>query len=601
VIRVLGRSLRRLARLHLALALPAVGVIVLAEVGSELPLVITAIVLVSVCAVNRPVVGAAVIVVAASDPSLFREPAFGRLTIVDLLIATVVVRAAFASNLRRPTGLGWCALGFLLAGAVATAVAHEGSAPSAFGRVATYVVLGLALGSALGARDRLLLTRIFVGAQAGQALAALTSITSTIATDFPFGRYVGTLSDPAQFGIPIAFAAVLVARSPHIVRDMRIRGALLALFIVAVAGSATRSAWAVMGVGALLVLVERVGSGRGVRIRVTLALCTVAAVSAGTFLIVLGSGLLGLKRESTEIRRRSIETAWTYMLRHPVQPLGLGNHPELVSDEARANLMPDSSFEDRLPGWVPFRGTRVKRNLDEAVFGRGSLNVRTLGADIEEGVATSSIIPGFRGGSTYTFSIYAKIPPGVSVWLYGDEYDLAGRWSTYGYTSVMGDGTWKRYSRTWKAAPATAGARLYVLTGVKTQTAFSVDAAQLERGNIATGYADSGRLALIGGPAIYNTWFAVAVALGIAAAGLLFALAAGAAAHAYRLGEDALSLALVAMLVPSLTENFVYAASMVTLVWLATLGLTATVRDAHLRSRKTQDSENLEQEIRDAL
>jgi hypothetical protein len=407
------------------LALSAIGVVVLAEIGTDLPLLITALILTGVCGLIRPVFGAAVVLVAASDPSLFRGHALGRLAVVDLLIAAVVVRAALTADRSRPSWLEWSALGFVAAGGIATTVAHAGSALTAFGRVSSYVILGLVVGRALGVRERLLLARALVGAQAGQSLAALTSITGTTTTAFPLGRYLGTLGDPAQFGIPIAFAAVLLAVSPSIVRNTLLRTALLILFVAAIAGSATRSAWAVAAVGALLALVQRIGSGRSAQFRVALGIGLLAALCGGTILVVVGASALGLNPKSAELRRSSIKTASTYLVHHPLRPLGLGNNPHRQSNKRASD-----------------GGERRK---------------------VEDSVT-------------------------------------------------------------------------------------------------------------------YNTWLAVAISLGVLAAGLLAALAVGAPYHAYRLEHDALAIALVAMLVPSLTEDFVYATSMVTLVWLAILGLTVSTR-----------------------
>lgn len=565
-----------------ALALPGLGVIVLAEIGADLPLRITALVLTCVCWLTRPALGVAVILVAASDPSLFRGHAFGPLTVVDLLTGAVIVRAALMADRRRPNRLEWLAVGFLVAGGVATAVSHSGSAPTAFARVGSYLALGLIVGRALGFGDRPLLMRAFVGSEAGQAFAALTSITSTTATDFPFGRYLGTLGDPAQFGIPIAFAAVLLAASRNIVRDTVLRAALLILFAAAVAGSATRSAWAVAAVGGLLTLARRGGSGRAIELRIALAAALLAALSVGTVLVVVGAGAIGLNPSSAELRRRSVETAWTYLTAHPFHPTGLGNNPTGRVDEVvapvGANLIPDSGFERGAQGWVTFREADVRRSRADKISGTASLSVRTEGKRIEEGVATAAPVLGMRGNSTYTFSIYAKARPKIRLWLYIDEYDANTRWLTYGYSRITGTGDWTRVARTWKTKPATAQSKVFVVTGERARTAFFVDAAQLERGGSASPYIAGRQYGATQPSATYNTWLSVAVSLGIIAAGFLAVLAAGAPYHAHRLGHDAVAIALVAILVPSLTENFMYAASVVTLVWLAALGLTVTAQ-----------------------
>jgi Carbohydrate binding domain len=615
----------------LPLVAPAVGVAALSEFGRHLPVLTAAFVSAGICAVSRPVVGVAVVLVAATDPSLFRSPAIGPLTAVDLLIATVVARSILSAELRRPTWREWCAFTFLGAGAVATAAAGAGSAGTAFVRVASYMILGLAVGRTLRMGERLLLTRVFVGAQVGQALIAILSITASAPTAFPFGRYLGTLGDPAQFGIPIAFAAVLVAVSPYIIRDTRVRIAVLVLLVVAVAGSVTRSAWAVAGVGGLLALLERIGRDRSLRMRAALSLGALSIAVAGTVIAVAGAGAIGLNPESAEIRHRSIETGWSYLTDHPLRPRGLGNHPvRIIPSEAalvvgspkarnrcsnnrvgeativqiamsrrgtycpdlidstsetavrrRGNLVPDSSFENDTLAWTAFRSAQIQRHLGEAVFGSSSLTVRTRGAAVGEGVASASHIPDIDGGSFYTLSIYAKIPPRVRIRLYRDEFDEAGRWLAYGYATMTGTGAWTRFSDTWRTAREAAEIRVFVITGRKTETVFVVDAVQLERGRMQQAYVDGIGAPLVERFAIYNTWLAVAIALGIIASASLFVLAAGDAYHAYRLGDTPLSFALTAILIPSLTENFVYAVSLVTLIWLAALGLVATAGKAY--------------------
>jgi hypothetical protein len=602
--RVLSVALKRLPNLHLraqlkllwdiaALGLPAAGVIALAEFGKDLPLLATALVLTGVCAMSRPVLGAALVLVAASDPSLFRGHALGPLTSVDLMITAVVCHAALTADRRRPRWLEWSALGFLAAGAAATVVAPSGSAPTAYARVASYLILGLVVGRALRLGDRPLLTQVFIGSQVGQALAAFTSITSKTETDFPLGRYLGTLGDPAQFGIPIAFAAVLLAGSRGAVRDTVARATLLILLVGAVAGSATRSAWSVLGIGGLLVLALRVGKGRSFAIRLALASGVLVALAAGTIFVVVGAGSIGLNPRSADLRRSSIETAWTYLTRHPMHPAGLGNNPAPQSEEfARTsvsrNLVPNSSFERPGLSWIAFRGAEIRRSRIDAVSGKASLSVSTEGRTIEEGVVTVSSLSGVRGDADYTFSIYAKTRRDVPLWLYEDEYDANNRWLTYGYTRVAGTGDWERLTRTWRTKPATAAAKLFVVTAARRKTTLSLDSAQLELGATASAYVAGRRRQVPQTSVTYNTWLAVAISLGVAAAALLAVLAAGAAWYAYRLGDDAVAIALVAILVPSLTENFVYATNFVTLIWFAALGLTVT---AHASARQTTPCE----------
>jgi hypothetical protein len=531
------------------------------------------------------VIGSAIVVVGANDPHLFRDPAIGSLTAIDIAIAATFIRATLVANRRRPTLLEWSALGFLLAAAVATLSVHGNSPTTAYARVASYLIFGLAVGRALGPGGRTQLARAFVGGAIGQAVAALTSLTGTTYTRFPIGRYLGTLGDPAQFGIPIAFAAVLVALSPQIIRSRYARFGAASILCFAVVGSVTRSAWAVLGTGFLLAALTRVGRGRTPATRVAVAVVGVAAVSVGTALVILGASSLGLAQQSAALRGRSIGAAWSYLMRHPLRPIGLGNTGVLEREPvAGGNPIFASNFEGRTSGWASFRDASLAQERRTFAFGTASLNVHTAGRTENEG-AQLSAISGIRSDSPYTFSLFAEVPRGITLWLYADEYGRDNRWKAYRYGLARGRGTWKHYSLTWVTSSQTKHVTLYILTASKVAASFFVDGVQLEAGRTASAF--DGReipAPQITRPsAIYNTWLAVTIDLGIVAALLLAALALGAPYHAYKLGDRATAFALTALVVPSITENFVYAASLVTLTWLAALGVAVTAGEPRTR------------------
>jgi hypothetical protein len=535
----------------------------------------------ALCAVAPPMIGASVVFIAANDPHLLRESAIGPFAPVDIAIIATFARATFAGSRTRPRGLEWVAIGFLVAGAIATVVAPAGSASTAFLRIASYVTVGLAVGRALRGVDRVRLARAFVSAEAGQATAALIRLTPAIPTDFPIGRYVGTLHDPAQFGIPVAFAGILAATSTRIVPPRFVRRLLVAVIGVAVLGSATRSAWAVFGGGLLISLLDRAKRGRG-RLKATAVMGTalIAAVFAA-ILVTLYANSLGLNSESSSIRRYSIEAGWTYLRRHPFHPLGLGNPPHQsvagANTGTSAAVSVNSSFERSTSGWRPYRHATVAPRTNGSPFGRGSLQVTTSGETTEEGTELGQTVEGIRSHSEYTFSLWAKIPRRVKLWLYVDEYHN-GRWTGYGYKSVSGTGVRGRYSRVWRTQATTNQLKLYIVSAERLKATFSLDAVQLALGHRVR-FIRTPRDLPVGAhePSLpYNTWLAVAIELSLLAAALLGVLAIGAPYRAYHARDRPTAYALSVLLIPAMTENLLYGADFVALLWLFTLSLVAT-------------------------
>jgi Carbohydrate binding domain len=548
-----------------------------------------AVMLATACLAAPPSVAAAIVIVAANDRHLLRDGAFGPITPVDCAIASLFCRAALSASRRRPTWLEWCALGFLLAGSAATAFATKDNATTAFARVASYLVAGLTVGRALEPSGRVRVAQAFVGAAAGQATAALAGVTPTSPTSFPIGRYLGTLNDPAQFGIPVAFAGTLVALSSYIVRPRLPRYALSALFCVAVAGSVTRSAWAVLGAAFLAAAVLRVSRGQSTVKRIAVAAAGVAAGFAAAATAVLGAGTLGFGEDSARIRSRSLHASWTYLTAHPARPIGLGTPAAVTLGTQNADRVVVSTFDTSASRWLPYGATLSRTNSD-AFNGTSALRVRTFGREDTEGVGLS--VGGMASNSPYTLSADAKIPSGITLWLYADEYDDRGRWQSYKYARARGRGRWTHYSWTWTTTRRTDNVKIYVVVATKRRATFLIDSVRLDSGRVALPF--DGRELIppeaVSVSSTYNTWLAVAINLGVVAAAFLAALAAGAPYHTYRLRDQATSIALGALLLPSMTEGFVYAASLVTLTWLGALGLTATATP-HGTARKTTEED----------
>jgi Carbohydrate binding domain/O-Antigen ligase len=562
-------------------AAAATAVLAIAAVGTtRIPAPVAALTLSVLCLITSPTIGAAIVLVAANDPHLFREGALGSLTAVDAAIVSTLLRAALRAERRLPSPFEWFAIGFLVAGAVGTTIGYGGSAPTAFARVASYLVLGLAVGRAVGAGGRRALSQAFVGAASGQAIAAMATLTPAIATRFPFGRFVGTLRDPAQFGIPIAVAALLLAFSPRILPLRGPRYALTLILAAGVVGSVTRSAWAVLATGFLAAALIRIGRRRSAATRVLLGLAGVLLAAVAAVSVTFGASALGLSRDSASVRTRSVDAAWTYLIAHPLHPVGLGTRERVTPlPTAIKNPLLTSNFEVGTSDWRSFRDVGLSRVAGDSSIGHSSLQVTTPGETTEEGITLPLVA--LRPLTRYTFSFDAKIPRTETLWSYFDEYDADDRWLTYHYVPALGAGAWQRYSSTFRTDDRAIYAKIYIVTPAKAATTFLIDGVQLEHGAIPTPFTrgrDIPPTEIIWVSETYNTWLAVAIALGIATSALLAALAISAPYSSFTLGDRATGLALGALLIPSTTENFVYGANLVTLVWFFALGLAVTVK-----------------------
>lgn len=285
--------------------------------------------------------------------------------------------------------------------------------------------------------------------------------------------------------------------------------------------------------------------------------------------------MLGLQEESAQIRSRSLHAAWTYLTSHPWRPIGLGTAAVVTMGTQNTNRLVVSTFEATASRWLPY-GARLHRTNSDAFSGTSALRVQTLGRTKDEGVGLS--IGGLASNSQYTLSADAKIPSDTTVWLYVDEYDNHGRWQSYKYALARGLGTWEYYSWTWTTSHRTDNVKIYLLVPRERRTTFLMDGVRLDSGRVALPFDGKERIPpeTVSVSATYNTWLAVAIDLGLVAAASLAVLAAGASYHAFRLRDQAGSIALGALLLPSMTEDFVYGASLVTLTWLGALGFTAT-------------------------
>jgi hypothetical protein len=266
--------------------------------------------------------------------------------------------------------------------------------------------------------------------------------------------------------------------------------------------------------------------------------------------------------------------------------------------ETNGKLLFATSFEASNSGWSAYRDATLSRKPVSHVLGKTALKVDTRGRAENEGIELSTV-GGLRSDSPYTVSLYLKAPKAARLLLYVNEYTPTEVWKTYRYRSIQGAGRWKRYSWAWSTGPATGHIRLYLFTAARAAISFLVDGSQLEAGSALTPFAGREKRLprIVEVSAIYNTWLAAAIELGIIAAILLATLAVGAPYYAYRLGDEAGAFALAALLVPSLTESFVYGASFVTLMWFVALGIAVTAgRSPKNLSEETRRDEDAERD-----
>lgn len=290
--------------------------------------------------------------VVAHVPKLLASHSVGSLSAVDAMALAMILRTALRpravlSWFRVPSEAGRAlpaigisaAAAFIAVGAVATAISNENAAVTAFLRVAVYMAVSAALIPNLTQEQRTRALVAFVGVALGDALGAITGITQHGSIG---ARYTGSLGDPAQFGIPIAAALLVVISAPWLISPRTTsspptrfaRGPwILRLFLivplaVGLEGSRTRAAIVGAVVGGAGILAHALATqGASVRTRFLLGLALggsfVLVASAFTF----GAMNLGFDPVSARIRIESLHTAWQYVSHHPLRPTGLGNLP----------------------------------------------------------------------------------------------------------------------------------------------------------------------------------------------------------------------------------------------------------------------------------
>jgi hypothetical protein len=279
-----------------------------------------------------PAAALGVILVAAHLPALLVGDAFGSVSPVDTMLLALVLRAALARptlppGWRRDPAVYGAAL-FLAAGLVGTAISPHGSAVTAYLRVAGYIGAAAVAYAALDEPGRRSVLAALVGVALGDSIAALAGITDTVGTGLPLGRYLGTLGDPGQFGIPVAVALAAVALAPWLFRHRVVRIAAGAVLVVALFGSNTRAAWGGALVAAITVLAVALAR-RGVRSGARFAAGAVLGVAAVTAAaaVTIWADRFGFGTGSARVRIDSLSLAWDYFVGRPLHPTGLGNLP----------------------------------------------------------------------------------------------------------------------------------------------------------------------------------------------------------------------------------------------------------------------------------
>jgi hypothetical protein len=289
--------------------------------------------------------------VVAHVPKLLGSHSVGALSAVDAMALAMILRAvlrprAILSWLRDLADAGRslpaigisAAAAFIAVGAVATAISHENAAVTAFLRIAVYMAVSAALIPTLTREERSRALVAFVGVALADAVGAITGITQHGSIG---GRYAGSLGDPAQFGIPIAAALLVVICAPWLVSRPAIsvptrfasgpwivRLCLIVPLAIGLEGSRTRAAIVGAVVGGAGILAHALATrGAAARTRFLLGLAL-----GGSFVLVasaftLGAKNLGFDPVSARIRIESLHTAWQYMSHHPLRPTGLGNLP----------------------------------------------------------------------------------------------------------------------------------------------------------------------------------------------------------------------------------------------------------------------------------
>jgi hypothetical protein len=269
------------------------------------------------------------LLVLAASPELLRGSTVGRLSVVDVVIVALVVRNATSRSFWRagaPSVTSWLGIAAVTLAGLATAMGPP-SGVTPFLRVAAYLVLGLTCARALTPRDVPVVLATVLGWAIGQVAAAVLSITGTDPTGLGIGRYLGTLGDPAQFGIPVAVALLLLAFSPQLLPSALWRWLTMVALLVGLVGSNTRGAWGAAVVAATIMLASRLREGRRPGLAFFVGFTAGVAIVALSAAVTIGAPLLGLHAGSTSVRIDSITNAWEYLTHHPFSTLGLGSSP----------------------------------------------------------------------------------------------------------------------------------------------------------------------------------------------------------------------------------------------------------------------------------
>ncbi|MDO9356959.1 MAG: hypothetical protein Q7T55_24900 [Solirubrobacteraceae bacterium] len=273
--------------------------------------------------------------VAAHFTVLIEPQAIGPLSTVDLMLGATLFRSLFTTTLPFPHRLpriplvGFVALAvFLVVGGVATLLSGDSTSLTSFGRITLYLAVAAIPVAGLDARSRHLVFAGVAGIALGDAVGALAQQSPTITTNFPIGRYLGALGDPAQFGVPIAVAILMVVGCPTILPNRFVRAAVVVVLLAGLAGSATRSAAGALAVGSLVILADQLRV-RGISSRLRFGTGFLAGVGLVLALAVasIGASAVGLDRGSASVRVESLATGWDYLTAFPFGPTGLGAIP----------------------------------------------------------------------------------------------------------------------------------------------------------------------------------------------------------------------------------------------------------------------------------